>query len=68
MEKSGRQPKKHVAVYPHLARAFSHVARMEGRQLSNLFKEVFAFWLQEKRPGKYEEVDLDEEQDDSTTP
>ena len=58
---SGRRPKKNIAVDPHLARDFSAVARVERRELSNLFKEMFAFWLKIKRPRKYKEIDLDEE-------
>ena len=53
---SGRQPKKQIALRPKLAQAFRHVAKLERRQLSDLFAEMFDLWLSRKRSDKYDEV------------
>ena len=57
----GRQPKSHLAIRPKLAKAFRYLARRERRELSDLFRDMFASYL--KREGKQwaEEIELDDD-------
>lgn len=51
-----------VALRPKLAKAFRLIARMERRELSDIFKEMLAMWIRVHHPHKYSKVDLDDEE------
>lgn len=44
-----RAPKVQVAIRPELARAFRLVARLERRQLSDIFHDMFVGWLRRRK-------------------
>lgn len=59
---NGRKSKKQVALRPQLAEAFRNLSRMERRELSDVFKEMFLLWLKKAhRRGKYVDFHLDKE-------
>lgn len=47
---------------PGLAKAFRYVAKKERRQLSDLLQDMFSLWLRKERPGRYEEVNFDDDE------
>lgn len=62
-EPHGRKPKVQVALRPKLAKAFRYVAKKERRQLSDLFAEMFSLWLSVRRPKKYLEIKVNDDEE-----
>ncbi len=60
--KAGRKPKVQIALRPSLAQAIRHISRKERRQLSDVFQEMLELWLRVKRPKKYSEIEIHDEE------
>jgi hypothetical protein len=58
----GRKPKLQVALRPSLAKAFRYIAKKERRELSDIFKEMLELWIKVRRPNKYPEVKINDEE------
>jgi len=61
----GRKPKVQIALRPALAKCFRAIAKLERRELSDVFKELLAAWMDSdpRARKKYAALVPDEEED-----